>query len=106
LLAALTLLGVMAMGLIGTTVGLDQLEKFRVESESAVGLEVLSEHFPPGEAQPILIVTNGEYTDDVVAAATGVDGVVRAHPTGTTADGELTRVMVTSEYVPSTGESL
>lgn len=106
LLAALTLLGVMAMGLIGTTVGLDQLEKFRVESESAVGLEVLSEHFPPGEAQPILIVTNGEYTDDVVAAAAGVDGVVRAHPAGTTADGELTRVMVTSEYVPSTGESL
>ena len=53
----LALLAMMATGLFGTSIGLDQVEKFRVQSESATGLEVLSAHFPPGEAQPIFIVT-------------------------------------------------
>ncbi len=105
-LAGLALLAVMATGLFGTTVGLDQIEKFRVQSESATGLEVLSQHFPPGEAQPIFIVTNSSQADAVVAAAAEVEGVVRAHPAGTTDDGSLTKVMVTSEYAPSTEESL
>lgn len=106
LMAALALLAVMATGLFGTSVGLDQLEKFRVESESATGLEVLSEHFPPGEAQPIFVVTDSESTDDVLMAINGVEGVVRAHPAGTTTDGTLTSIMVTSAYTPSTDQSL
>ncbi|MEA5154443.1 MMPL family transporter [Raineyella sp.] len=106
LLAGLALLGVMATGLFGTSVGLDQLAKFRVQSESAAGLETLSAHFPPGEAQPIFIITDSAATDQVVAAASGVEGVVRAHPAGRTADGALTKVMVTSEYSPGTEPSL
>ncbi|MGC0251994.1 MMPL family transporter [Pseudactinotalea sp. Z1748] len=106
MLAALALLAVMATGLFGTSIGLDQFEKFRVESESATGLEVLSEHFPPGEAQPIFVVTDSKSTDDVLTAVNGVEGVVRAHPAGTTADGELTSLMVTGAYTPSTDQSL
>ena len=106
LLAGLAVLAVMATGLLGTTVGLDQLEKFRVQSESATGLETLSAHFPPGEAQPIWIIAEGETTGDVVAAATEVEGIVRAHPAGQTDDGSLTKVMVTSEYSPGTERSL
>ncbi|KIP52603.1 MMPL family transporter [Leucobacter komagatae] len=106
LTAGLALLAVMATGLIGTSVGLDQVEKFRGESESAAGLEVLSEHFPPGEAQPIFIVSASGSAGDVVAAAKDVEGVVRAHPVGETADGTLTKIMVTSEYAPSTTASL
>ncbi|OYO22418.1 hypothetical protein CGZ93_07745 [Enemella dayhoffiae] len=106
LLAGLALLGVMAGGLFGTTVGLDQLEKFRVQSESAAGLKTLSAHFPPGEAQPIWIVTETRSADQVVKAASTVRGVVRAHPAGKTPDGALTKVMVTSRYSPSTPESL
>ncbi|WP_448073114.1 MMPL family transporter [Georgenia yuyongxinii] len=105
LLSALALLAVMATGLFGTSVGLDQLEKFRVQSESATGLEVLSEHFPPGEAQPIVVVTDSESIDDVLTAINGVEGVVRAHPARTTEDGTLTNIMVTSAYVPSTEQS-
>lgn len=98
------LLAVMATGLVGTTVGLDQLEKFRVQSESAAGLEVFAEHFPAGEAQPIFILTNSEYAEEVVADVVGSDGVVRAHPI---AEHEgLTNIMVTSEFAPSTDESL
>ncbi|MGO1769577.1 MAG: MMPL family transporter, partial [Microbacterium sp.] len=106
LLAGAALLAVMATGLFGTSVGLDQLEKFRVQSESAIGLEALSSHFPPGEAQPILIVADSAEADAVVAAAQDVDGVVRAHPAGTAEDESLTKIMVTSEYAPSTDQSL
>ncbi|KAM9863842.1 MMPL family transporter [Leucobacter sp. BZR 635] len=106
LTAGLALLAVMATGLLGTSVGLDQVEKFRGESESAAGLEVLSEHFPPGEAQPIFIVSASDSAGTVIEAAKGVEGVVRAHPVGETADGTLTKIMVTSEYAPSTEQSL
>jgi RND superfamily putative drug exporter len=106
LVSGLALLAVMGAGLLGTSVGLDQVEKFRVQSESAAGLEVLSDHFPPGEAQPILIVADSGHADDVVDAVADLDGVVRAHPTGETDDGSLTRIMVTGEYAPGTVESL
>lgn len=106
LFAGVALLAVMAAGLLGTSVGLDQLEKFRVQSESASGLETLAAHFPPGEAQPIWVVTDSAATGGVIAAVQGVEGVVRAHPAGTTDDGSLTKIMVTSEYAPSTEQSL
>lgn len=106
LVSGLALLAVLAAGLAGTSVGLDQLAKFRVQSESATGLEVLSEHFPAGEAQPIEVVTHTRDADAVVAAAADVEGVLRAHPSGTSAGGDLTRIRVTSEYSPSSPESL
>ncbi len=106
LLAGLALLGVMATGLLGTSVGLDQIEKFRVKSESATGFEVLSQHYAPGEAQPIWVVANTDKAQDVVDEVEAVEGIVRAHPVDETEDGTLTKVMVTSEYAPSTAESL
>ncbi|MGV2985293.1 MMPL family transporter [Microbacterium sp. AGC85] len=99
-------LAVMSAGLVGTTVGLDQVEKFRVPSESAAGLEVLGDHFPPGESQPIFIVANSPAADSVLDGVDDVDGVVRAHPIGETTDGALTKIMVTGEYAPGTPESL
>ncbi|MGF2949438.1 MMPL family transporter [Microbacterium alcoholitolerans] len=106
LLVAVALLAVMAAGLIGTTVGLDQVEKFRVQSESADGLEVVAAHFAAGEAQPIWVIAHTDQAPDVVAAADAVEGVVRAHSVAATDDESLTKIMVTSEYAPSTPESL
>ena len=106
LIGGLALLAVMSSGLFGTSVGLDQIEKFRVQSESAAGLETLSQHFPAGEAQPILIVANTDEAQTVADAAGDVDGVVRAHAIGTTDDETLTKIMVTSDFAPSTPESL
>lgn len=100
------LLAVMATGLFGTSVGLDQIDKFRVQSESATGLEVLSGHFPPGEAQPIFLVAQTAKADAVVSAAREVEGVLRVNPVGTTEDDTLTKIMVTSTYAPSTDKSL
>ncbi|MEV7619786.1 MMPL family transporter [Microbacterium sp. NPDC089321] len=106
LLAAGALLAVMASGLLGTSVGLDQVQKFRVQSESATGLQVLSAHFPPGDAQPVFVVTRTAETDAVLSALEGVDGIVRAQPVGTSDDDSLTKIMVTSEFLPSSPESL
>ncbi|OIJ23653.1 MMPL family transporter [Nocardioides luteus] len=106
LLAGLALLAVMATGLFGTSVGLDQIEKFRVQSASAAGLETLSAHFPAGEAQPIYVVADTVAADEVVTVVGEVEGVVRAHPAGTTEDGSLTRIAVTSAFSPGTERSL
>lgn len=104
--AGVLVLTVMGAGLVGTTVGLDQVEKFRVQSESAAGLEVLGDHFPPGESQPIFIVANSAEADSVLDSVDDVDGVVRSNPIGETTDGALTKIMVTGEYAPGTPESL
>lgn len=104
--AGVLLLAVMATGLFGTQIGLSQEEKFRVASESATGLDVLSEHFPAGESQPVLIVAATDEAEPVVDAVSAVDGVVRANITGQSEDGQWARIMVTGEYAPSTPQSL
>lgn len=106
--AGFALLGIMATGLIGTTIGLTQVEKFRVASESAAGLTTLGEHFPAGEAQPMLIVTRTEQAAEVAVAAEDVPGVVRVNPIGeVTVDGDsLTKLMVTGKPAPGTDASL
>ena len=106
--AGIIILGVMATGLIGTSVGLDQSEKFRVQSESAQGLDVLSEHFPPGESQPIWVVTDSAHADQVADSVADIDGVVRANVTDETSTGadSISKVMVTGEYEPDSPAGL
>ncbi|QSB06668.1 MMPL family transporter [Natronoglycomyces albus] len=104
--SGLAVLAIMASGLFGTSIGLDQMEKFRVQSESAAGLEALSAHFPAGESQPMFIVTNSAATGDVLEVVADVDGVVRAMEVGQTDDGTLSKIMVTGEYSPGTAQSL
>lgn len=106
LLGAIAVLAVMATGLFGASIGLSQAEKFRVASESAVGLEVLSAHFPAGEAQPMIVVANTPATDAVVEAAEDVDGVIRVTVVSESIDGTLTRLVVAGEPAPGTVESL
>lgn len=106
--AGIVILGVMATGFIGSTIGLDQTEKFRVQSESAQGLDVLADHFPPGESQPIWIVANTDHADDVVDSVSDMNGVVRASAIeDTTIDGaSVTKIMVTGEYEPDSAKGL
>ncbi|HEY9425156.1 MAG TPA: MMPL family transporter [Microterricola sp.] len=106
LVAGGTLLAIMALGLFGTSIGLTQTEKFRVASESASGLETLSEHFPAGEAQPMIVIANSDSVDEVRTAAADIPGVVRVTPLGESEDGELSKLMVTGEPGPGTPESL
>ncbi|WP_306169503.1 MMPL family transporter [Microbacterium sp. RU33B] len=95
----------MAAGLFGTTVGLSQVEKFRVPTESSVGLEVLAAHFDAGQAQPFVIVARAADADAVTAAAESVTGVVRVSASGTSPDGDLVRLSVVGEPAPGTPDS-
>ncbi|MFP3395181.1 MMPL family transporter [Brevibacterium sp. H602] len=106
--AGIVILGVMATGFIGSSIGLDQTEKFRVQSESAQGLDVLADHFPPGESQPIWIVADTDHADDVVDSVSDMNGVVRASAIeDTTIDGtSVTKIMVTGEYEPDSAKGL
>lgn len=106
LVAGFTLLAVMATGLIGTSVGLTQTEKFRVASESAQGLDILSQHFPAGESQPMTVIVSTPLADEVGQVAREVPGVLRVTPLGESLDGELTQLMVTGLPGPGTPEGL
>ncbi|MBT2496159.1 MMPL family transporter [Microbacterium sp. ISL-59] len=106
LVGGLALLGVFAGGLAGASVGLTQVEKFRVESESAAGLTALGEHFPAGEAQPMIVIGDTAEVEALTAAVEDVPGVLRVSATGESADGTLTRLLVVGEPAPGTTESL
>lgn len=108
LVGGLLLLAVLATGLFSTSVGLTQAEKFRVASPSQSGLTLLAEHFPAGEAQPLVVVASADSAAAVAQAATGVSGVVRAVPVAVTDSpaGRLARISVTGEPAPGTPESL
>ncbi|WP_427383849.1 MMPL family transporter [Janibacter sp. G56] len=101
--ASVVVLGALAAGLLGTKVGLSQTDQFRVASESAAGLEVLSEHFPAGEAQPLTVLTRDAAADAVLEATKGVDGVVRASAAGES--GGWTRISVVGTAEPSSDAS-
>ncbi|WP_166974078.1 MMPL family transporter [Brevibacterium atlanticum] len=106
--AGIVILGIMATGFIGSSIGLDQTEKFRVQSESAQGLDVLADHFPPGESQPIWILANTDHADQVVDSVSDMDGVVRASAIDDTRiDGtSVTKIMVIGVYEPDSAKGL
>ncbi|MFC7941874.1 MMPL family transporter [Microbacterium oxydans] len=106
LVGALALLGAFAGGLAGASVGLTQVEKFRVASESAAGLTALGEHFPAGEAQPMIVIGDVSDTDALTAAIGDVPGVLRVSTTGESTDGALVRLLVVGHPAPGTPESL
>ncbi len=106
LVAGGALLAIMATGLSGASIGLTQTEKFRVASESASGLEMLSEHFPAGESQPMIVIGKTAEIGAVSDAAAGIPGVVRVTPLGESENGKLSKLMVTGEPGPGTAESL
>lgn len=102
LIAGLALLGVMASGLLGTGVGLTQMEKFRVASDSAEGLAVLEDHFDAGEAQPIIVLTpTATETADLVEET---DGVLRVREGDSHAG--MTELIVTADFAPGTPEMI
>lgn len=105
LVGGLALLGVMSAGLIGVSIGLPQVEKFRVASESAAGLEVLGRHFDAGEAQPLVIITDASHAAEVRDAAATVGGIARVSEPMPSKDGSLARLIAVGEPAPGSAES-
>jgi RND superfamily putative drug exporter len=71
-------LGGLAFGSTGVTIGIPETEQFRVKPEAVVGIEVLGTAFPAGESSPTQVVANNDAAADVVAAALTLDRVASA----------------------------
>ncbi|QAY60352.1 MMPL family transporter [Microbacterium protaetiae] len=109
LVGGLVIVGVMAAGLFGTTVGLTQVEKFCGGSESATGLTTLAAHFPAGEAQPMIIVTRADHAQAVADAAADVPGVTRAtvsRDTATVDGATVAKIVAVGEPEPGSDAGL
>ncbi|MCT2120632.1 MMPL family transporter [Dietzia cinnamea] len=104
LVSCVLLLAVLALGLVGTRVGLSQTEQFRTASESAAGLETAAEHFPAGVTDPVTVLTRTGTEAGVAEAARGVEGVVSARPAGESGTG-WSRVTVVLDAAPATDRS-
>ncbi|MEV5070905.1 MMPL family transporter [Microbacterium sp. LMI12-1-1.1] len=103
--AGLLLLVVSATGLMGMQLGLSQSERFRVPSESAIGLEVLGDHFAPGEAEPMVVITDTSDADAVADAVDAIPGIERVTAVAESVDGALAKLVVVSDAGPGTPES-
>ncbi len=102
--AGAVVMATMAAGLLGTRIGLTQMEQFSAPNESSAGYATLARHFDPGEAQPNVVVARADRQAAVIAAARGVDGVRSVRPTGT-ANG-WARIQVVGDAEPESARSL
>ncbi len=71
------LLVVLASSLAGVRLGLDQTQQFRTATESASAMEQLVEHFPAGEAQPIIVLSDSDDTSDLRNQISALPDVAR-----------------------------
>ncbi|MBD3943247.1 MMPL family transporter [Microbacterium sp. NEAU-LLC] len=104
--AGVVMLAVAAAGLIGTQLGLTQAERFRVPSESALGLEVLGDHFVAGEAEPMVVIAEAADEDAVTSAIDDVPGVERVTLVAESDDSSLVKLLVVGDAEPGSPESL
>ncbi|MEU4164861.1 MMPL family transporter [Actinoplanes sp. NPDC026670] len=101
--ASMVVLGLLALGGLGTKVGLSQTEQFRVEAESVQGLETLSRYFPAGAAGPAVILTEPAKAEQVLATVSATGGVASAR----VAEQNATQVSISAvlEAAPDTAEA-
>ncbi|MFD0483884.1 MMPL family transporter [Kineococcus sp. GCM10028916] len=102
---SLVLLGALATGLSGASLGLQQTDQFRVSAESVDGSRTLSEHFPGAAAEPAQVLVPGDAGElgAVLATAEGVTGVDGVRP-GRTADG-VSELLATLDAEPGSAQS-
>ncbi|WP_328469910.1 MMPL family transporter [Actinoplanes sp. NBC_00393] len=69
-------LAVMALGLFQLNAnGLSQQDSFTTEQPSAAGQEVLARHFPAGEGQPVVVISNAAQASPVRQAFAATPGI-------------------------------
>jgi RND superfamily putative drug exporter len=85
--AATAVLVVLATGLLATPVGLNQIDQFRVSSDSVAGYRTLSAHFPSGLTDPTRVIGSTDKSAAIDQAILATPGVVSANPVGQSATG-------------------
>lgn len=104
LLVSGLVLGTLTAGLLGIKVGLSQTDQFRVDAESVDGLATLSEHFPPGAADPVTIIAKVADESAVTELVASTDGVDSVRPSG--GNDEFIALTATLDSAPSTDRSV
>lgn len=99
-IGSILVLGVLTLGLLGTTSGLPQDKAFRGNPDSIAGQRLIEESFPAGTGQPVTVIANAPQLSQVVAAARTVAGVVDVREDGTA--GGLARMQITIDDAPGT----
>lgn len=80
LVASVLALIVLALGSIGTTLGLSVSEQFTTKANSVTGLEKLADHFPAGSTAPVGILTSPEDAEIVAETTRRFQGVTSVAP--------------------------
>jgi RND superfamily putative drug exporter len=101
---AIAVLAALGTGLLGTRIGLSQIEQFRVRADSVSGYNVVAEHFPAGLVNPALVVSSADHAPPVRQAITSTRGVVSVTETGRSAAG-LTKWSVVIDAPPSSRQA-
>jgi RND superfamily putative drug exporter len=81
------LLAFLGMGLIGTPIGLSQIDQFRVRADSVSGYDVLAAHFPSGLTDPTRVIGGTARAAEIRSAITTAPGVVSANEVASSASG-------------------
>jgi len=77
-IVGVAILGALAVGGNGATIGIPETEQFRVKPEAVTGIEVLAKAFPAGTSAPARVVANNDQAENVVTAALTLDVVASA----------------------------
>lgn len=91
---SIVVLALLATGLVGTRIGLNQGQQFRVASDSQRGLTVIEQHFPGGLAAPLTVTAAADSTAAATDALRAVPGVVTVAPGGTAYDGRVALTVI------------
>jgi len=101
-IGTVAVLGALASGTLGITTGLDRAEQFLDEPEAITAAERLSESFPAGTSDPVVVLTRAPQ-QDVATALEGVGGIDSVRP-GASADG-VSQLDVVLTAAPSSPEA-
>lgn len=99
----ISLLVVLATGLLGVRIGLTQTEQFRVQADSVSGFDIVAEHFPAGLANPTVVVAPTAQSAQVQQDLSSTRGVVTATQIGQA--GDLSKWSVVIEAPPSSPQA-
>jgi RND superfamily putative drug exporter len=103
-ISTVALLALLGIGLVGTPVGLSQIDQFRVRAESVTGYEVLAAHFPSGLTDPTQVIGGTGHAAAIQSAITTTPGVVSAANAGSSASG-LTQWNVILDAPPASEDA-
>jgi len=101
-IGATLVLGALALGQLGATIGLPQDKAFRGKPDSVVGQQLLQQHFGGDAGQPATIIARADQAPTVIAAAEQAPGVGAVRTTAT--NGDLVRLSATIQAEPGSAD--